>query len=164
VRARVAERVLAGRPVPRRAARRPRTALPRLRRRERGAPDHIALLAQPLAKVVDPAPGALGLRARGPGDLVDVDLGQALDGSVDLLGQRPRDVLEAVAIVVVSHGPMIAGGGPDLRRITPPGRRFHPLGILAVDAPERDRSRMLTPTVTYIGPAHTVRPSAPRPR
>ena len=69
----------------------------------------VALLAQPPAQLVDPLSRALAFRARGPRHLVEVDLGEPLDRPAHLVGQRPRDVLEAAAFRIrVTHGPMIA--------------------------------------------------------
>ena len=76
---------------------------------ERRAPDSVALLAQPSAQIVDPSPRTLAFRARGSRNLVDIDLGEPLDRPPHLIGERPRDVLEAAAIrIIVTHGPIIA--------------------------------------------------------
>src|SRR3954469_5951947 len=94
----VSQRIVARRGCWRGAIGRRRPVLPRA-----------ALLAQPPAEVVDPLSRALAFRARGPRNLIEVDLGEPLDRSADLIGQRPCDVLEAAAFRIrLTHGTMIA--------------------------------------------------------
>ena len=84
----VSQRILAGLATPRRAIRRRPPGFPRFASPKRRVPDGVALLAQPPAQVVDPSPRALAFRARGPRDLLDIDLGQALDRPAHFIGQR----------------------------------------------------------------------------
>jgi hypothetical protein len=70
----VSQRILAGRATPRRAICGRRPGFPRLASPKRRVPDGVALLAQPPAQFVDPSPRALAFGARGPRDLVDIDL------------------------------------------------------------------------------------------
>jgi NAD(P)-dependent dehydrogenase (short-subunit alcohol dehydrogenase family) len=63
---------------------------------------------RPARAAIGPGRRSIALRARGPGDLVEIDLGQALDRPAHFIGQRPRDVLKAAAFrIIVTHGPMI---------------------------------------------------------